>query len=571
MVIFKAVRFKNFLSSGNIFTEISLNENKKTLIIGKNGSGKSTFLDAITFCLFNKAFRNINKPQLINSITGKGLLVEVEFSVGAKNYTVRRGMKPNVFEILCDGKLLNQTADNRDYQQSLEKNILKMNYKTFIQIVILGSANFTPFMQLPAAQRRELIEDLLDIQVFSIMNSLLKDKINSNREALVEVEHRLDVIRNKIELNKKHIKELKQNNQKLIKSRLDSIDQCNGNIEKILKKNESLLGSIGPLETSVSKKEKLEVKLKKMDKLRLEMETKQRKYDKIIDFYVNNSNCPTCKQSIDNLFKDSVIEKKKEQKKSLETNIIELNEHYNELYGEIERYSKVVQEISKINGQITQNNQEIQLNEGNIRQYRKDVKELEKISHDMEKENKDAKDFKKQLTDSNLEKEKLVVDRETLSIATVLLKDGGIKTTIVRQYMPVINQLINKYLSIMDFFVNFEIDENFNEVIKSRHRDEFSYSNFSEGEKTRIDLSLLFTWRAVSKLRNSAACNLIIFDEILDSSLDSNGTEEFLRIIDSLTRDNNVFIVSHRSDQMIDKFDSVIRFDKVKGFSKVVE
>jgi len=571
VVVFKKIRYKNFLSSGNIFTEIELNKNKKTLIIGKNGSGKSTFLDALTFCLFNKAFRNINKPQLINSITTKGLLVEVDFSIGKKEYTVRRGMKPNLFEILCDGKLLNQAADNRDYQQSLEKNILKMNYRTFVQIVILGSANFTPFMQLAAAQRRELIEDLLDIQVFSLMNSLLKDNINSNRDSLMEVEHQLDIVRSKIELNKKHINDLKKNNHKLISDRGEKINQCLSLIDKIIDKNKSLLEEISPLQASISKKDKLESKLKKLDQLRLQMEAKHKKYDLIIDFYSTNSNCPTCKQSIDNLFKNSVIEKKKLQRMSLGAHINELNEHYNVLYGEIEEATKIMARISELNSKITLNNQEIQLNELNITQYRKDIKELEKTTRSIEKENVDSESFKKQLEEFTRKKERLVNEREILSLATVLLKDGGIKTAIIKQYMPIINQMVNKYLSIMDFFVNFEIDENFSEVIKSRHRDEFSYDNFSEGEKTRIDLSLLFTWRAVSKLRNSASCNLIIFDEILDSSLDSNGTEEFLRIIDSLTLDNNVFIVSHRSDQMIDKFDCVIQFDKVKNFSKMVE
>lgn len=569
MIVFKKIRFQNFLSYGNIFTEIELNRAKSTLIIGENGAGKSTMLDALSFGLYGKAFRKINKPQLINSITGKNTLVEVEFSVGNKEYMVRRGMKPNIFEIFENGKLIDQSSASRDYQQILEQNILKLNHKSFSQIIVLGSANFTPFMKLPAHARREVIEDLLDIQVFSVMNSLLKDKISNNRTDLLQAEHNVSLIESKIEMHKKHLEEMKRDNKELVDKKLVKIaeyEHQNKELEEFVeKKNIEFRDLLNKTkDTDIVSKKVVE-----LEDIRKKAENRLKKANKEIEFYNASDVCSTCKQTIDEEFKTKVIEAKNKIVKEVNDGLTKLEETYSKLSKKLGVLKEIREKSNKISNEIEEAKVKIAMNNRFIASLKQEIAELEKKF-----EKREVNDITDQLfgelTSANDNKQKLIEDQDVYNLASQLLKDGGIKTKIIKQYIPVMNKLINKYLAAMDFFIEFNLDENFEETIKSRHRDEFSYESFSEGEKLRIDLSLLFAWRAIAKLRNSAATNLLIMDEIFDSSLDAAGTEEFMKILGTLAQDTNIFIISHKTDQLFDKFDEVIRFNKVKNFSQMV-
>lgn len=569
MIVFKKIRFQNFLSYGNIFTEIELNRAKSTLIIGENGAGKSTMLDALSFGLYGKAFRKINKPQLINSITGKNTLVEVEFSVGNKEYMVRRGMKPNIFEIFENGKLIDQSSASRDYQQILEQNILKLNHKSFSQIIVLGSANFTPFMKLPAHARREVIEDLLDIQVFSVMNSLLKDKISNNRTDLLQAEHNVSLIESKIEMHKKHLEEMKRDNKELVDKKLVKIaeyEHQNKELEEFVeKKNIEFRDLLNKTkDTDIVSKKVVE-----LEDIRKKAENRLKKANKEIEFYNASDVCSTCKQTIDEEFKTKVIEAKNKIVKELNDGLTKLEETYSKLSKKLGVLKEIREKSNKISNEIEDAKVKIAMNNRFIASLKQEIAELEKKF-----EKREVNDITDQLfgelASANDNKQKLIEEQDVYNLASQLLKDGGIKTKIIKQYIPVMNKLINKYLAAMDFFIEFNLDENFEETIKSRHRDEFSYESFSEGEKLRIDLSLLFAWRAIAKLRNSAATNLLIMDEIFDSSLDAAGTEEFMKILGTLAQDTNIFIISHKTDQLFDKFDEVIRFNKVKNFSQMV-
>ena len=568
MINFKTVRYKNFLSTGNIFTQIPIDKNPTTLIVGENGAGKSTFLDAITFSLFGKPFRNINKPQLVNSINEKDCVVEIEFVVGKKNYKIIRGIKPNIFEIHCDGELLNQDAKAKDYQDMLEKLILKMNYKSFTQIVILGSTNFTPFMQLSAGERRAVIEDLLDIQIFSAMNQIVKSKVHDLKDEGAKLKIQIDTTREKIELHKRHLDELKKNNKEIIDAKKLEITQNQEQISTILFDVAVLEDKIETLLTDITDDEASAKKMSKFTQLEAKIENNIGKLEKDIEFYSVNSTCPTCDQSINN---------KDEKVTACNHKIGELNEGLSKLKKESDVVTERIKAIKGIQKEIQKLQQELTSKNTSSFQTTKYIRKLENEISALQTKPAMSDDFKAQskqllndLQKYNDARKSVAEQSQHYDIVSQLLKDGGIKSKIIKQYVPVINKLVNKYLAAMDFFVNFTIDEEFKESIKSRHRDDFSYENFSEGEKKRIDLALLFTWRAVAKLKNSVNTNLLIFDEVFDGSLDVNGTEEFMKLINMLNENTNIFVITHKTDQMVDKFKHTIRFNKVKNFSQMV-
>lgn len=569
MIYFKKLRWSNFLSTGNVMTEIRLDKSKSTLILGENGAGKSTMLDALYFALFGRAFRNINKPQLVNSITGKNALVEVEFSIGKKEYMIRRGIKPAVFDIFIDGELINQNATSREYQDVLEKTILKMNPKSFGQIVVLGSANFVPFMQLPGHHRREVIEDLLDIQIFSTMNSLLKDKQADNRTKTVDVDYKIDLYEQKIDMHKKHIETLNRNNAAIIKQKEKRIDEYNEICEELMSANGRLTLETAELSESITDFDKTATKLLKIKEMEKSLRDRVVKIDKEVKFFHDHDNCPTCKQGIDHDFKNSTIEKRSQKASEISEALTKIEEEYVKLNARVKEIDAINTQIHSLNTKISDNFREIQFNNNYIANLRNEIEALEN-DHASDTSNLDElRELKQELADSKQQKETLAFQRQLHEVASYVLKDTGIKTKIIRQYVPIMNKLINKYLAAMDFFVQFELDETFNETIRSRFRDAFSYASFSEGEKMRIDLSLMFTWRAIAKLRNSASTNLLIMDEVFDSSLDSGGTEEFMKILDTLTVDTNTFVISHKGDQLFDKFHSVIKFEKHSNFSRI--
>ena len=569
MIFFKKIRWKNFLSTGNSFTEIDFSKNKTTLIVGENGAGKSTMLDALSFVLYNKPFRKVNKPQLMNSINKKDLTVEIEFNIGSHMYKVIRGLKPSVFEVYQNNRLISQDADTRDYQEVLEKQILKLNHKSFCQVVVLGSASFVPFMQLTAQNRREVIEDLLDIQIFSTMNSLLKDKISLNTSKLMDIEYNYDLTSEKIKMQYEHIVAMQKNNDEQIEKLKQDLKQYTDQIEEENNAITSLDEQILSLKSSIEDQDQVNKKSKTLQRLEMQLADKISKLQAEIEFFSSHDDCPTCKQSIDVEFKCQTVDTKHVQIQETQDGIEKLKEEIQNIQDRIQVIADVSSQISSLNiEKITKSN----TISGVVQQCKKiarQIKELQDKSDDYVVNDDKTKELEQQLGKLATEKGELLVDRDAFGVASIILKDNGIKARIIKQYVPVINKLINKYLAAMDFFVNFELDENFNETIKSRFRDEFSYASFSEGEKMRINLAVLFTWRAIAKLRNSASTNLLIMDEVLDGSMDSNGTDEFLKIINNLTQDTNTFIISHKTDQLFDKFTNVIKFEKVKNFSRV--
>jgi len=570
MILFRYVRWKNLLSTGNYFTEINLSGNTNTLVVGENGSGKSTMLDALCFALFGKPFRDINKPQLLNSINNKDCVVEVEFDTGNKAYKIIRGIKPNVFEIYCNGELVNQDAAVRDYQEYLEKFILKLNYKSFTQIVILGSASFTPFMQLKSADRREIIEDLLDIQIFSTMNSLVKDRLSNNKDLVANKKHEIDLATQKHDMQKKHIDELKQNNEDKVKEYETEI-QCNSDTVSSLLANVTILTTeVESLQNSVAIKIETEAKVKTITKLESQIESNLSKFRKDIGFFQSHDNCPTCRQTIAMEFKEEELTNLSTKVTECEHGLTQLEQKLNaeqEKLNDIAEKQKELQrkqvEIATINTTITETNKMVS-------RLQKLVEELKNSKTVSDKEEQELNVIKGELTELKDNLRVLIDERTYYEVAGNLLKDTGIKTKIVKQYLPVINKLVNKYLASLDFFVNFNLDESFKETIKSRHRDEFTYNNFSEGEKQRSDMALMLTWRAVAKLKNSSNTNLLILDETFDSSLDANGTEELMKILHML-EGVNLFVISHKGDILQDKFANVIRFAKEKNFSRIMK
>lgn len=567
MIVFKTIRWKNFLSTGNAFTEVDLVRENLTLVVGDNGSGKSTILDALCFALFNKPFRRVNKSQLINSINNKDTLVELDFLIGTKRYTVRRGIKPNVFELLLDGKLINQSADKKDYQDVLENQILKMNFKSFCQVVVIGSASYVPFMQLPTGDRRKIIEDLLDLQIFSQMNQVLKVKAAENAEEKIRITATQQGVQGQISIVNAHLSSIEASNAKMLSEKRERLDATKKSIKDAEDQYVLLSDETIALEQSIAD-EKVSARVKKLELLNHQIKANLAAIEGEKEFFSNNDDCPTCRQLIDRNFKAEVVISKEKQIDEIKSGLQKLSEEY-------DASTKELNAIMQKRSLIQQKNLElhaIATNVSSLQRYAKDlVKEIESTSEAMSTD--DEREKLQQLVDQYealIDTYNECIEREKLYlVALSLLRDDGIKSRIIKQYVPVINKFINKYLAAMDFFVNFELDENFNETIKSRHRDEFSYASFSEGEKMRINLAVLFTWRAISKLRNSTSTNLLIMDEVLDGSLDGNGTDEFLKILGGLVENTNTFIISHKTDQMYDKFNSVLKFEKHKNFSRI--
>ena len=569
MILFKKISYKNILSTGNYFTEIDLSGNRTTLIVGENGAGKSTILDALAFVLYGKPFRRINKPQLMNSINSKDLLVEITFTSGKDTYFVRRGIKPDIFEIWKNNEMLPQNASVKDYQDHFETNILKMNFKSFGQIVVLGSSTFVPFMQLPAAHRRDIIEDLLDIQIFSVMNVLLKEKLNQNKSDIQEMKYQIDLATDRIDSANKH-------NDSILKMKQADAEKINARIEELRKENENLLEKsseiqkqIVSLKETISDEKSIDKKYNELIGLDKNLRSKIKDITKELKFYEDNNECPTCKQGIDHDHKEHTVAARQSRIAEIEDGLGKLETEINSVEFQKKGIKEIHDQINQLGFDMSGNNATYASNERNIISLRNDLENAEKEIESIDESKVTL--LHEELEGLKENNRQLLIDRDTMGVASNLLKDGGIKTQIIRQYVPIINKLINKYLAEMDFFVQFELDEQFNETLKSRFRDTFSYESFSEGEKMRIDLALLFTWRAVSKLRNSTATNLLIMDEVFDGSLDNNGMEEFMKIIKDITGDSTVFVISHKTDQLVDKFDSVIRFEKVKNFSRIAE
>ena len=561
------MRWKNFLSTGNQFTEIQLDRNNTTLVIGENGSGKSTILDALCFGLFGKPFRNINKGQLVNSVNNGSCEVEVDFKIGTKSFKVIRGIKPNMFEIYINGKMYNQDANARDYQKYLEQQILKLNYRSFTQVVILGSSTFIPFMQLKARQRRDVVEDILDIQIFSLMNMLLKQKLKTIQEHQRDANYNFDLTSEKIELQNKYIEDVKKNKGKLITEKTSLLSSNEEEIHTRQKKVDDLKQVNEDLGFDTTHLNDTTEKVQKLKGIDATLKEKRSATKKYIKFFESNDDCPTCEQHIDETFKKNMIVTKQSEHDKFNNGIQELSE-------ELKRQEGLLAAINSYIGKIRENDAEIGKISYSIKEMEKfndtlrsEIEQLQsgKVSkEDMDK----LKKLKKSLKSYQTQQQGLREEQTYAEAARNMLMDTGIKTKIIKQYLPIMNKLINTYLTAMEFYVNFTLNENFDETIKSRHRDDFTYASFSEGEKMRIDLALLFTWRAVAKMKNSTNTNLLILDEIFDSSLDSTGTDEFLKILNTLDGEN-VFVISHKQDVLVDKFRSTIRFEKVKNFSHI--
>jgi DNA repair exonuclease SbcCD ATPase subunit len=567
VIHFEKVRWKNFLSTGNNFTEIELDRNNTTLIIGENGAGKSTILDALCFGLFGKPFRSINKSQLLNSINNTGALVEVEFKIGTKNVKVIRGIKPNTFEIYINGKMYNQDANARDYQKYLEQQILKLNYRSFTQVVILGSSTFIPFMQLKARQRREVVEDILDIQIFSLMNMLLKQELKTISEDQRENNYNYDLTEEKVSLKHQYIENVNHNRDNLIKEKNNLLQ---GNEEEVYKKNANITmlnGSNNELLVEIEDQNKVDKNQDKLKAIRSTLTEKKNSNTKMVKFFEDNDDCPTCEQPLNNA--EDMIKSKQSEVDKFSSALDELKEALDKTENRKNEISVIVKKIRENEVTVAKENSSITQLEKFNATLLSEISQLE--SGDVGKE--DLKSLKKLRTHLKVlehQKSKLREDQTYAEASRNMLMDTGIKTKIIKQYLPIMNKLINTYLTAMEFYVNFTLDENFNETIKSRYRDEFTYASFSEGEKMRIDLALLFTWRAVAKMKNSTNTNLLILDEIFDSSLDGAGTDEFLKILNTLGNEN-VFVISHKQDMLVDKFKSTVRFAKVKNFSHITE
>ena len=569
MIKFHKVRYKNFLSTGDSFTEIILDKKPTTLIIGANGSGKSTVLDALTFGLFGKAFRKVNKMALVNSINKKQTVVEVEFSIGRNQYKVMRAIKPNKFEIYLNGNLIHQDANVRDYQAILEQQILKLNYKSFTQVVVLGSSSFTPFMQLVTIERRNIIEDILDIQIFTVMNDILKQRYTALRHELNEIKTNLKIGEGKIKSQEETMKRLEEN-------RDEQITKLKSNIEKSDEQEAIYEGSIDILTRGVEKQQNLKededdvrIKLQSVLVEEKKFESDRRKLLKEEKFYETNDECPTCKQDIEEGHKSHICEEIDKTVEELNTKLEERSNSIVEINTRLEEIAEINQEITRIQTEIQKEQSHITAGQRYRKELNKELKDLEAQKH-TEKDKETLERYRKAYSQLEEMEKGLVNKRHYFDLAEILLRDSGIKTKIIRQYLPIMNKLINKYLASMEFFVQFELDEEFNEQIKSRYRDNFTYSSFSEGEKMRIDLALLFTWRSIAKLKNSVNTNLLILDEVFDSSLDEGGTDEFLKILNTLGNDTNTFIISHKGDSMNEKFNNIIEFEKAQNFSRVV-
>ena len=568
MIIFKTLRYKNFLSSGNNFTEIDLDKSKSTLVIGQNGAGKSTMLDAISFGLFGKAHRNINKTQLINSINNKACLVEVEFNIGGNNFKVCRGIKPNVFEIWKNGTMINQSSHAKEYQKILEQNILKLNHKSFHQVVVLGSSSFIPFMQLPSGHRREVIEDLLDINVFSKMNVILKERNTQLKDRIKQIDYNIDIVKTKIESQKKYIRDiaaLTEENRKDYESR---IHESQNRINEIQTENSEL--SMGLEESIQQAEEELRTLQNRKQDLLLRSQDRLstiRDLEKRIRFFQENESCPICDQALADGHKHAVLSKCKEETSDGKAALKQIGTEGTSVETEIGEANGILTTLRSKVSTISENNREISSIQATIRGYQEHIEK--EIGTDLTEARADLIKYEDDRSEQLESKLKISDEYSYNAVIVEMLKDTGIKTKIIKQYLPVMNKLVNQYLQVLDFFVHFHLDESFQEVIRSRHRDEFSYDSFSEGEKQRIDLALLFTWRQVAKMKNSVATNLLILDETFDSSLDHDGVENLLKILYTLDDQTNVFVISHKGEILDGKFNNKIEFIKEKNFSKM--
>ena len=555
MIQFKNIKWKNFLSTGNGWTEIDFTKSPSTLIVGENGSGKSTLLDALTFALFNKPFRNVSKPQLINTINGKNLRVEINFQIGSKNYCIKRGLQPRIFDIEINGDKLDKNANIRDFQKYLEENILKLNYKSFTQIVMLGSASFTPFMQLHLGARREIIEDILDISIFTSMNSVLKTKLIQLENDKRILEGEIDVAKQKATIQEQYIQTLEDDKSSKISEIKESIKEADEQIQTAT----NAAGSITKEKEALGD---VETKKRQLEQYRTKFESQIQKHRKDLDFFHNTDECPTCQQGIEHDHKEIMTQRDEDKISELESALQELDTQYSEI-------EKLVEQKLELDQKIMEANNEVIAQQRVLQRLNLELNDTETKTGNIT----DEKDKLKTLAKSTLEKVKtkgsLTEDEHYFEVARSMLQDTGIKTKIIKAYLPIINKLVNKYLQAMDFFVQFDLDETFKETIKSRHRDKFSYASFSEGEKQRIDLALVFTWRTIAKMKNSASTNILLLDEVFDSSLDVNGTDYVMQLLNTIGEDTNVFVISHKGDQLFDKFRSVIKFEKRQNYSVI--
>ena len=571
MIHFKNVRWKNFLSTGNAFSEMCLDCNHSTLIVGTNGAGKSTVLDAICFALFNKPFRKITKGQLVNAVNEKETLVEIEFNIGSREYLIRRGIKPNVFEIHLNGNMLNQEASAAEQQKSLEQNILKLNYKSFTQVVILGSSTFVPFMQLSPPHRREVIEDLLDIKIFSTMNLILKDRVKTLKEQIRDLEYKMEITKEKVQMQQRFIHDLKTQSKENNVQRHTEIRKLQDEIVLTQKENEGNLVTCSSLQTDLEKYDGVDDEHNKLRIYESKFADKFKKLRSDYKFFEKNDTCPTCEQSIDEELRTT-------KKTSITSSISELENASSELNGKLQKIKEDLQskkdllsQLQELNAQMISNNKEISWKEQSIKKLNDQIAKQEGGGANLKREQEKLKELAKEGVSIEKYMSTSKHDRDNHDVVVNMLKDTGIKSNIIKKYLPVMNQLINRYLKELDFYVSFELNENFEETIKSRFRDEFSYASFSEGEKMRIDLALLFTWRTIAKMKNSANTNLLMLDEIFDSSLDSSGTDDFMKILRTFSEDTNVFVISHKPDVLQDKFDRLLRVEKKQNFSTIIE
>jgi len=570
MIVFKSVSWKNFLSTGNSPNKVLLNKSTTTLIIGKNGEGKSTILDALCFSLFGKPFRNINKGQLVNSINGKNCVVELEFSIGSREYKIIRGIKPNIFEIWCDGIMMNQDAASRDYQKVLEQQIIKLNYKTFTQVVILGSASFVPFMQLTPLQRREVIEDILDIRIFSTMNTLLKEKAQETKDAIARIEGEITTAKTKVDSQTQLIKTITEAKTSAIESITAKITANNNEILQAEGEIQLIISEIDTLKASINDKENVSEDIDKAKSIKSKLLQKIETCEHNTEFFSEHDVCPSCNQDIAEEYKESIV-------KDLNAKMLDNNNKIGELETILTNLNEKLSKINEVAAQITDKNIELSTRNSTITLLNKQIRELEaetqRVKSDttnIDEEKRKLKEMATSAMQNITTKTSLQEHRNLEEVASALLKDTGIKTAIIREYLPAMNKLINKYLNAMDAYIHFELDEAFNESVKSRHRDDFTYASFSEGEKMRIDLAILFTWRQIAKMKNSVNTNLLLLDEIFDSSLDTAGTDYFLNLMNQLGEHTNIFVISHKGDQLFDKFRSVIKFEKRNDFSVIV-
>ena len=569
MILFKTVRWKNFLSTGNAFTEVKLDSSASTLIVGSNGAGKSTMLDAICFALFNKPFRKITKGQLVNAVNEKDTLVEIEFSIGSREYLVRRGIKPNLFEIYLNGTMLNQEASVQDQQKTLEQSVLKLNYKSFTQVVVLGSSTFVPFMQLTPPNRREVIEDLLDIRIFSTMNTLLKDRVKSLKDSIRDHEYKLDMAKERVEMQQRFIADLKEQSAANNAQRQGEITSLRDEIVKVQEMVDADMKLCSELQGQVTQYATVDEELGKLRVFESKFKDKKKTFQRDLKFFKKNDTCPTCKQSITEEFRTSKEATITDSISELEKASVDLQAKIDDITTSVTAKQNLLENIQNLQQEIASNNREIRWKQDAIGKIEESIEKTNGGGANLKREQAKLKEIARDgiEVEKNLSSKKK--DRDNHDVITNMLKDTGVKAGIIKRYLPIMNQLINRYLKELDFYVSFELNENFEETIKSRFRDEFSYASFSEGEKMRIDLALLFTWRTIAKMKNSANTNLLILDEIFDSSLDVSGTDDFMKILRAFSEDSNVFVISHKPDAMQDRFESVLVVEKKQNFSTI--